>query len=332
MRQETRDQHYVWRAYLKRWTKQQTPTGEIWVLHKFPKGKQEPIQLLPLKRIGFEKYYYDVTGFTTKDIELVKKLIDYSELSMPSKISLNASVIAESLFARDAIEKIMCIYENLDNDYNFLDKIINNDLDFYSYNPLKTLLKIMGLPTIDYKLQFNRFFFMQKLRSPNVHDAASKNFNLMKEIYPNRVGTAHTKFFANIMMLYSVERYARNLTDNWSTWIERIENKTEIPFLTSDSPIINMSKEQPDFEMIMYYPISPVIAIKLHAIAPILKSTMPNINIEISNPNDIRILNGIVIANCKNEIFSNEENILQSIKLDLNDIQSFLNAHPEYAE
>lgn len=235
---------------------------------------------------------------------------------MSSKISLNTSEIAEFLSARDAIEKIMCIYENLDNDYNFLDKIIDNDLGFYSCNSIESLLKIMGLPIIDYRLQFNRFFFMQKLRSPNVHDAVFQNFNQMKKDYPNRIGTAHIKFLLNVMMLYLAERSAHNLTDNWSTWIERIENKTEIPFLTSDSPIINMSKEQPDFEMIMYYPISPIIAIKLHAISPILKPMMHNVNVGISNPNDIRTLNRLVITNCKNEIFSNERDILESIQLD----------------
>ena len=70
-------QHYVWRGYLKWWTKDLSTTGRTYVYRKNPFGNQAEIQEVQLTEIGFQKYFYDVSGFTDKDLSIVVQLLNH---------------------------------------------------------------------------------------------------------------------------------------------------------------------------------------------------------------------------------------------------------------
>ena len=62
-------QHYVWRKYLSEWTDSGDRfKGKLFVLRKAPKGNQKEIEFCELEKVGFEKFYYDITGFKEIDI------------------------------------------------------------------------------------------------------------------------------------------------------------------------------------------------------------------------------------------------------------------------
>ena len=366
--QTTKKQHHIWRGYLKRWTPSKTTNGKIFVLRKSPLGTQPPMQFASLENVGFENYFYDITGFTSDDIAFMKYLIGYMDRNSILPFTINDKIFESSLNSKDFVEKnVMCQYEDLDNHYHFLDGIIKNDLSFYFRDSRQVVLDMCWNAMIsalwgermysdrdliiacckamanfddsDNRFEFHRFFFMQMLRSRTTYAKLSQAFEQAKRLYPGNIDNRNTKFFTNFIVAYAAERAASNITFNgyFSSWIERIENHTNIPFVTSDSPIINITNcvtgAQPNTVMICYYPISPCIAIKLHIVSVLIHPPFTlNKNTRLIYPRDVHLLNGMVIANCKNEIFSNQENILQSIKLDLDGIQSFLNAHPEYAE
>lgn len=71
----TKRQHYVWRGYLKRWNKEIDSLGRIYVYRKCVKGNQPKLENARLENVGFEKYYYDMTGFSKVDVGLVYKSV-----------------------------------------------------------------------------------------------------------------------------------------------------------------------------------------------------------------------------------------------------------------
>lgn len=71
----TKRQHYVWRGYLKRWNKEIDSLGRIYVYRKCVKGNQPKLENARLENVGFEKYYYDMTGFSKVDVGLVSEII-----------------------------------------------------------------------------------------------------------------------------------------------------------------------------------------------------------------------------------------------------------------
>ena len=52
-------------------------------------------------------------------------------------------------------------------------------------------------------------------------------------------------------------------TKNSKRWIERYDNKTNVPFVTTDTPVVNLTGMEFLEKNEFYYPISPKIAIKL---------------------------------------------------------------------
>lgn len=67
----TKKQHYVWRKYLAPWTNNGSlDTGKIFVYRKKTRGTQQVIEQRGLMKIGFENYFYDISGFTKKDIRV----------------------------------------------------------------------------------------------------------------------------------------------------------------------------------------------------------------------------------------------------------------------
>ena len=76
MSDTVKKQHYIWREYLTRWTDSGDRfNGKLFVLRKLIRGKQERIEFCKLQNIGFEKYYYDVTGFQEKDKIILEQFL-----------------------------------------------------------------------------------------------------------------------------------------------------------------------------------------------------------------------------------------------------------------
>lgn len=82
-------QHYVWRNYLSKWADSDDKyKGKLFVLRKKPKGNQDKIEFRELDKIGFEKYYYDITGFKSKDVQILNKLIAHMQRNELAKFGI----------------------------------------------------------------------------------------------------------------------------------------------------------------------------------------------------------------------------------------------------
>lgn len=337
----TKKQHYVWRGYLKRWNEEFDSLGRIYVYRKSVKGNQPRLENARLQNVGFEKYYYDMTGFSKVDVELVSKLIMNMQEKNGLAFGINEDLLESANEKRDFMEGLICKYEGIDNEYQFLEKISQGDMSFYKdmtaqkvmnelekeiFNAVlgiegKNLAEIIrdfteaiqSLDKVDMKHEFHRFFFLQYMRSPIIHKNQTDAFNNMKAKMKSLDGL-NTDFYVNSLMIFITEQIAWNISRHFLTWIERYENKTDIPFVTSDTPVINLTGTEFADKNEFYYPISPSVAIKLCIARKTFENEVEeNKQLIIKDRNEIEKLNECMIDNCYNEVFSNVYDALAEI-------------------
>lgn len=337
-------QHYVWRNYLSKWTDTgDNYKGKLFVLRKSLKGNQNKIEFRELEKIGFEKYYYDITGFKSKDVLILNKLIAHMQRKELAKFGMKEESLIEAATQRDFIEKnVMCSSENIETQFHFYEKLLEGDLSFYedsknqgvldtllesilasmyygeeplSEKQLINLVKEFSIDeTIDLKYEFNRFFCMQYFRSPKVHTNTKKNIEELKQKY-EEIHDMNSNFFTNMVMVYFAERMALNITQNFKSSILLYRNNTETPFVTGDTPIICLTGNKMDDGMsIFHYPISPKIAVQLIVVPKFSDFAAVNKNMVMELPQEfisvVKNCNKRLADNCVNEVYSNTERSL----------------------
>ena len=154
---------------------------------------------------------------------------------------------------------------------------------------------------------------MQQQRTPVVHDTQAKNFEELKINNPQILDVS-TDFYVNTLMIFLAEQIAINVCTYFHTWLERLENKTSIPFITCDSPIVNLTGAEINERHEFYFPLSPTIAVKLcSAYKTSGNGKMYNQYIDVNDEETIRNLNLRVGQEAYKEVFSNNESILHEI-------------------
>lgn len=339
-------QHYIWRKYLSEWTESgDIFKGKLFVLRKAPKGNQNKIEFRELEKIGFEKYYYDITGFKETDILILNQLIANMQRKELAKFGIIMDDLKEAAIQRDFIEKnVMCNSENIETEFHFFEKLLKGDLSFYedsknqgvldaleksilssiyveeiSEKEVNDLAKEFSIEeTVDLKYEFNRFFCMQYFRSPRVHADTKKNIEELKQKY-EAINDMNLNFFTNMMMVYFAKRMALNITQNFKSSISLYKNNTDIHFVTADTPIICLTGNKMNSMSIYYYPISPKIAVEL-IITPkfsdfstVNKNMVMELNQEFVSV--VKNFNRKLADNCVNEIYSDTEKSLSDLVL-----------------
>ena len=338
-------QHYIWREYLSRWTESgDNYKGKVFVLRKSPKGNQSKIEFCELEKIGFEKYYYDISGFSKKDISILNQFITHMQTRELAKFGIEEKILNQAATQRDFIEKnVMCSSENIENKYQFFAKLLAGDLSFYedskNQNVLDKLMEGMlssiyyddGLSQeqlvalirefsfneeVDLKYEFNRFFSMQYFRSPMVRTNTKRNIDELKQKF-DEINDMDSNFFINMVSVYFAERMALNITQNFKSSIMLYRNNTDIPFITGDTPIICLNGNKMEGMSRFHYPISPKIAVELIIVPKFgdFALVSKNIVMELSQElvDVVKNCNKRIADNCANEIYSNIEKTLSDL-------------------
>lgn len=349
MSNTVKKQHYIWRKYLTKWTDNgDRLNGKLYVLRKVIRGNQKRIEYGELEKIGFEKFYYDMTGFQEKDINILNQFLSHIQKKELVRFGVEPTVFTEAAEQRDFIEKhIMCSYEDIDNKWNFLEKLSNGNFSFYKDSKRQIILDKLQKGMIDtilyqedkfsandllnmvsefqddsdendLKNDFIRFFCMQYFRSPRIHDNTTTNIEELKK-ETDELKDLDTNFYVNMVAVYFAERMSLNITQNFSTSILLLENKTDIPFITGDTPIINLTGTEMDKMTIFHYPISPRIAIRLIVVPKFSNLAEVNHNVHMPLEQElveiVKNCNQRLADNCVNEIYSNDYNYLEIMKI-----------------
>lgn len=343
-------QHYIWREYLTRWTDTgDRYKGRLYVMRKMLRGNQERIEFRELEKIGFEKYYYDVTGFQEKDKIVLQQFLSYMQRKERFELGIDPKAFSGAAEQRDYIEKqVMCSYEDIDNKWKFLDKLSNGDFSFYKDSKRQNILdnlhkcvidtvlyqesqysdeEIMnmvneffedGLKENDLKYEFHKFFCMQYFRSPRIHDNLASNFEELKK-EKDELKDLDTNFYVNMVAMYFAERMALNITMHFSTGMLLYENKTDVPFITGDTPIVNLTGTKMDKATLFHYPISPRIAVELLVTPKYSEIAKINRNVHFELEQElvtmVKSCNQKLANNCANEIYSNDSKRLNEIEI-----------------
>ena len=113
-------------------------------------------------------------------------------------------------------------------------------------------------------------------------------------------------------MIFFAEKIALNVSGKFHTWIERLENKTQISFITCDCPVINLTGMEMGERHEFYYPLSPKVAMKLCSCKKYGENRFEkNKSIEISDESEIKKLNDRVFDEAYKEVFSSDEALLK---------------------
>jgi len=285
----------VWRFYLSSWAE----NDKIWTLIKskilVPQSTEE---------VGKKRYMYKVVLPTREEHELAKKFYKVEEMEpgfrklaegwiIPFELLYFASELkrdnkVKDQEAADYIDYLMSNAEEdihagferdsfkyfhsmKDNDFSFLDN--EDDRILFSYFTALQFLRTLR----------NRNAMLNALTHKQIHDALEKTWNYGKFIVENRFG-------ANL----------------FKCKIEIFHNKTNIPFITSDQPVINLDAKfngdgTPPKTMKLYYPISPQIALCFIA------GNMETEHKNVEDYYEVEKLNDLMHKWSENHTFSNYE-------------------------
>ncbi|WP_026664650.1 hypothetical protein [Butyrivibrio sp. FC2001] len=114
----------------------------------------------------------------------------------------------------------------------------------------------------DPKFEFLRFFFMQQQRSLAIHENQAKMFEELK-LKNTRIADVNTSCFVDSLMIFHAEQIATNISTYFHTWHERLENKTDNPFITCVCTAVNLIGMEISDRQEFYFQLRPRVAIKL---------------------------------------------------------------------
>lgn len=341
----TKSQHYVWRKYLAAWTETKDVTkGKIHVFRKITKETQEQFEERELTKIGCENYYYDITGFDFKTVDIFKQLLTYIQRDNLVKLHINTEILLDANTQKDFIEKfVMCEVEDIESYHDFYTKICNKDLSFYEDSCQQKILddmrkklfrSILEQTTIsqdelsqtvnsffnqdwdspDLKYAFHEFFCMQYFRTPTVRNEFYVGIRSIKEHHPD-LSFIDEDFYVMMLSIYYSMQMAIDLTHNYDTFMWVYENKTDVPFITGDCPIVSLNENNTTNEAVIYhYPITPqfaaeiIVCNKNSRFSQFKKNCIFEINSKLVNI--VNNTNHRLAKHCYNEIYSNDRDTL----------------------
>ncbi len=313
-----RDQHYVFQAYLKNWV---NTNGKLWCMRD---GKVFDVKT---SNIAFEKDFYRVNSLSNKDIEFIKlffyKSSDAFKKEMDYFLKLYTTIdrdekIFELIF-KLCTKDISEISEAIDDINKMIDIARNNimeevycDFEGEACDWLKNLCKedidFLYTSSKEEKEKFISFVCSQYFRTKRMKEhmmyvlKEAEKFFVNKEFPQGSIKAEN--LYQPMLWLLSAKCSDKILNAH----ITLIINRTDVPFITSDQPVINLKADYKDFsnqpdELVFYYPISPRVAVRINDDLCVKK-------IELTNSSDIYEYNDLINRAAYKMIFSKDKSVI----------------------
>lgn len=100
---------------------------------------------------------------------------------------------------------------------------------------------------------------------------------------------------------------ALNITQNVKSKLVICENRTVLPFITGDTPIVVKPGSSAQLT-VLYYPISPEISVNM--VISNVFALKENKVVPIDDVSMVKSLNDMLYKNCFNEVYANDDKIL----------------------
>jgi hypothetical protein len=304
-----RKHHYVWREYLRSWSCKEKIYSYIKSENKIAKPN--------LMGVAQQRFFYSLEEFSIEEELILNELVrQYSNSEASLKINLELLNIYTSYSRLKRLDKENTFETNSEKEIEKLAKILelvrtNLFEEFHSIieNYGKKVVKIKNFEDIqmfenDDDLFFTMIFLCsQFLRTKKMKTSLELVFNKSEFIIPK---------YTNIISLVFANSLAISLSQNENIKYIFYENETEIKFLTSDQPLMNLLINDKDengkvknFEL--YYPINPKVAIVIHFANQNLKYERIKIDTQ-----KVTILNDFLFEYAEEFVFAdNEEQLIK---------------------
>lgn len=329
-------QHYVFQAYLKRWT---DTDNQLSVM------KNGKISQSGTRAIAYEPFFYELKNLNKDEDKLLKLLIGYDSAhpSVKCEIQKHNQLYQIPLKQKEYLKKLESFLierfgssENIpDNIKDTLEqqktinetKIINSQENFYSFieDELSIWLDLIEKKdTSFYNSPDTRYHFlhsvcMQYFRTKSLKQTWVQKMTASTPKYKEALKECQIDLeninWQNISPYYfwNLENLCTfHLLKNSSHMII-YENNTNYPFITSDQPVINLdginSEDANITNLTLYYPISPRIAI-------VIGNTDTSPIVDISEEK-VKEFNHAIAKASYEYVFASNEEILNIIKSDM---------------
>lgn len=262
---EKKKHHYVWREYLRSWS-----SGEY--VFTYSKN-QNKIFTSNLMGVAVEKYFYALEEFTFEEEIKLKEVVKScsNQAVLDINLELYESFIIYSKIMRFQKQSAFVIdseaqQEKLDKRTKLIKSNLFEEFHTIIENYGSRIIKIKNFEEIRmFDDGDNLFFFFIFLCSQFLR---TKKMKKKLELLCEKNELIIPKFI-NIISLVFANSLAVSLADNKDVRYVFYENKTDLNFITSDQPLMNLKFNDKDkngkaVEFEFYYPINDRIAILIH--------------------------------------------------------------------
>lgn len=310
--------HKVARFYLKAWDEEgrHTDHAQVFCL------QDGEIRLSNLKNLAAENHFYRLRELTESDVKFIRevaiadspdRLKPYHERlvrwfalphSVREKLEASGKATPKSLAQVDGViaEMNEDLHTSIEECFKpLLHSMLAGDLRFYTDRAAATKF-FRGIAT-----QYLRTDLVKKAQrtwKAGEFDVFERTANVLVHIYAVNLGYS----------LYADrERYR----------VVLLENRTEVPFVTADQPVINVASSptetKPPNELELYYPLSPTRAMLL--VEP-SSSHYPH-DLSVS-PMSVHVYNSHMAAHSYQQIYGSSRQVLESVRHDFSAIRTCL--------
>lgn len=306
--QAKRKHHYVWAKHLKRWSFNERDIYYTTSTRKIVSNS--------VRGIAMEKDFYQITELTGLQTDIIKEFLKMN----PKALQLNDFL---------HYQRMRSLYLNNGNVDEEIEEALhamkcNKMEDLYALHEKQVILIIEAL--IKKKLEilednknminFMSFFGLQYMRTKKIKDKMKDKIKALPCLTNLEKNTAEA--MQNGWWILS---YWYGINIGCSLFLDRhkgvhslLINNTDIPFITSDQPIINIHEcvsnvvKEPREYTDLYYPISPNIAYLYND-----STQFPSGEVYME-AKDINKLNIKMARNAHIHIFSNSSSLLEKYK------------------
>lgn len=292
-------QHYVFRRYLKPWATK----DQLVVLRK---GE---IRKSSLTNVAVEKHFYKLQPITPEDVTLIRDTILKSANDF---VRSNAESLIQCFLLPFAVKKLIEMNPSIDPQVSawLEEQIVNGEENLHCgieeglMGALDDMLDGNTEFFLDHKASYEFLYAIcvQYMRTKRMREAIGAVKSPLAGSDMNRVRGLYT--------LISAMRIADSLYEERAKHrLILLNNPTAIPFITGDQPIINLHAtfgKIPPESLEFYYPISPTKAMVLVTAATNVPETVSG--------DRVSTLNGLIVKNSHDQVFSNSIEYLESLQ------------------
>ena len=296
-----RRHHYVWRYYLRSWAKDE----KIWC------KRDTSVFHTNLVNVAQMRDFYKIYELTETEYEFLTGLTEYKSHELQKELNKFWVDIAARVTRVRKTGKKLGI-----NTPEF-----HGDIDTYLTNSgeeIQTKIEEIGLQFLQCMNARDLSFYLDEHKCVDFMLFISVQYVRTNTIKSNLLAREALPKSIDFDAVWAIAQYILATNMSLSLYMDRreyqlvlIENRTDVPFITTDQPLINLrdthsSKTDEVKELEIYYPLSPTLAMLL--------SQAPSVSLQ-PNTTEVVKLNSLMVEKANQQIFGPSEESISHFDL-----------------